>query len=193
MRLLSWTALKNSALSLLLLLGLSSCTTVEVADYQDTQPALVLERFFNGPLTAAGMVQDISGKVVRKFNVTMEAHWQGNEGVINEWFVYDDGETQTRVWKIKALGNGRYSGTAGDILGVAQGEARGSALRWRYDMLLPVEGEEYQVHFDDWMFLVNDKTIINQSDIIKFGITVAKVTLVIQKNASLKNVARRLK
>ncbi|MGL4446437.1 MAG: DUF3833 domain-containing protein [Shewanella sp.] len=189
MRLLSWTALKNSALSLLLLLGLSSCTTVEVADYQDTQPALVLERFFNGPLTAAGIVQDISGKVVRKFNVTMEAHWQGNEGVINEWFVYDDGETQTRVWKIKALGNGRYSGTAGDILGVAQGEARGSALRWRYDMLLPVEGEEYQVHFDDWMFLVNDKTIINQSDIIKFGITVAKVTLVIQKNASLKKQA----
>jgi hypothetical protein len=37
------------------------------------------------------------------------------------------------------------------------------------------------VHFDDWMFLVDNQTIINKSDIIKFGITVAQVTLVISK------------
>ncbi|GIU04326.1 DUF3833 domain-containing protein [Shewanella morhuae] len=160
---------------------LSSCSSVEVTDYKDTTPTLVLESFFNGPLKASGVVHDFSGKVIRKFNVTMEANWQGNEGVINEWFVYNDGETQTRVWKIKALGNGQYTGTAGDILGTALGQSSGSALRWKYDMLLPVDGDEYQVHFDDWMFLVNDNTIINQSDIIKFGITVAQVTLVIQK------------
>ena len=160
---------------------LSSCSSVEVTDYKDTTPTLVLESFFNGPLKASGVVHDFSGKVIRKFNVTMEASWQGNEGVINEWFVYDDGETQTRVWKIKALGNGQYTGTAGDILGTALGQSSGSALRWKYDMLLPVDGDEYQVHFDDWMFLVNDNTIINQSDIIKFGVTVAQVTLVIQK------------
>ncbi|GMA81247.1 hypothetical protein GCM10025855_07800 [Shewanella glacialipiscicola] len=154
---------------------------MEVTDYKDTTPTLVLESFFNGPLKASGVVHDFSGKVIRKFNVTIEANWQGSEGVINEWFVYDDGETQTRVWKIKALGNGQYTGTAGDILGTALGQSSGSALRWKYDMLLPVDGDEYQVHFDDWMFLVNDNTIINQSDIIKFGVTVAQVTLVIQK------------
>lgn len=165
-----------------LMIGLlSSCSSVEVTDYKDTSPKLVLETFFNGPLKASGVVHDFSGKVIRKFNVTMEASWQGNEGVINEWFVYDDGETQTRVWKIIALGNGQYTGTAGDILGTALGQSSGSALRWKYDMLLPVDGDEYQVHFDDWMFLVNDNTIINQSDIIKFGVTVAQVTLVIQK------------
>lgn len=165
-----------------LMIGLlSSCSSVEVTDYKDTSPTLVLESFFNGPLKASGVVHDFSGKVIRKFNVTMEASWQGNEGVINEWFVYDDGETQTRVWKIIALGNGQYTGTAGDILGTALGQSSGSALRWKYDMLLPVDGDEYQVHFDDWMFLVNDNTIINQSDIIKFGVTVAQVTLVIQK------------
>ncbi|SIQ47231.1 Protein of unknown function [Shewanella morhuae] len=168
-------------LSCLMIGWLSSCSSVEVTDYKDTTPTLVLESFFNGPLKASGVVHDFSGKVIRKFNVTMEANWQGNEGVINEWFVYDDGETQTRVWKIKALGNGQYTGTAGDILGTALGQSSGSALRWKYDMLLPVDGDEYQVHFDDWMFLVNDNTIINQSDIIKFGITVAQVTLVIQK------------
>lgn len=160
---------------------LSSCSSVEVTDYQDTQPKLSLETFFNGSLTAAGIVQDFDHQVVRKFNVTMEASWQGNKGEIKEWFVYDDGETQTRIWQITALGDGRYLGRAGDILGEAQGQASGSALRWQYDMVLPVDGERYEVSFDDWMYLVNDNTIINQSDINKFGVTAAKVTLVIQK------------
>lgn len=181
MRLLKRLIGQKLLLGLIMIGLLSSCSSVEVTDYKDSHPTLVLESFFNGPLKASGIVHDFSGKVIRKFNVTMEASWQGNEGVINEWFVYDDGETQTRVWRIKALGEGRYSGTAGDIIGIADGQSSGSALRWKYDMLLPVDGEEYQVHFDDWMFLVNDNTIINQSDIIKFGITVAKVTLVIQK------------
>lgn len=181
MRLLTRLIGQKLMLGLIMIGLLSSCSSVEVTDYKDTHLTLVLESFFNGPLKASGIVHDFSGKVIRKFNVTMEASWQGNEGVINEWFVYDDGETQTRVWRIKALGEGRYSGTAGDIIGTADGQSSGSALRWKYDMLLPVDGDEYQVHFDDWMFLVNDNTIINQSDIIKFGITVAQVTLVIQK------------
>ena len=160
---------------------LMSCSSVEVTDYQESTPTLSLAQFFDGKLTAAGIVQDFSGKVIRKFNVTMEASWQGNQGTIKEWFIYDDGETQTRIWVIDDKGDGNYEGRAGDILGVAQGQASGSALRWKYDMMLAIDGDEYQVHFDDWMFLVNDTTIINHSDIIKFGITVAKVTLVIQK------------
>lgn len=181
MRLLKHFLGQKWILVLLMITGLSSCSSVEVTDYQETHPKLILESFFNGPLTASGIVQNFGGKVIRKFNVIMEASWQGDIGVIKEWFVYDDGETQTRVWHIKALGNGRYTGTADDIIGTAQCQSSGSALRWKYDMLLPVDGDEYQVHFDDWMYLVNDNTVINQSDIIKFGVTVAKVTLVIQK------------
>ncbi len=181
MRLLTRLWRPSALLGVVILGLLSSCSSVEVSDYQGSNPPLVLESFFNGKLKAAGIVQDYGGKVIRKFNVTMEASWQASEGVINEWFVYDDGETQTRVWKINALGDGRYTGTAGDIIGTAIGQASGSALRWQYEMVLAVDGDEYQVHFDDWMFLVNDNTIINHSDIIKWGIKVAKVTLVIQK------------
>ncbi|MFV0597287.1 DUF3833 domain-containing protein [Shewanella sp.] len=181
MRLLKPNWGRRFILGLLMVSLLTNCSSVDVSDYRATNPPLVLENFFNGPLKASGIVQNFSGKVIRRFNVTMEASWQGTEGTIKEWFVYDDGETQTRIWRITSQGEGHYTGTAGDIIGTAIGEASGSALRWRYDMLLPVDGDEYQVHFDDWMFLVNDNTIINRSDIIKWGMTVAKVTLVIQK------------
>ncbi|GGQ18519.1 hypothetical protein GCM10009411_18600 [Shewanella litoralis] len=178
-------SLRHSAIFALFALGAMSCSSASIDDYANTNPKLDLAEFFEGKLTAAGVVQDFSGKVTRKFTVIMEAQWkdtpQGKQGVINEWFVYDDGEKQTRVWTIIDKGNGQYQGTANDILGIAQGESRGSALRWRYDMLLPVDGSEYEVHFDDWMFLVDPNTIINKSDIIKFGVTVAQVTLVISK------------
>ncbi|MGS0676982.1 DUF3833 domain-containing protein [Shewanella sp. 0m-4] len=160
---------------------LSGCSSSDINDYQGTTPRLDLKTFFDGELVAHGTVQDFSGKVTRRFSVKMLASWQGDKGEIKEWFIYDDGEKQLRIWNITDLGEGKYTGTANDILGAAQGQAVGMALQWQYEMLLPVDGSEYQVSFDDWMFLIDDNTIINRSDINKFGVTVAEVTLVISK------------
>lgn len=163
---------------------LAACSGNQLSAYKNTTPELSLKRFFVGELTAAGVVENFSGQVIRKFNVTMQANWQADELTLKEWFTYDDGEKQLRTWVIQDLGNGRYSGTAEDILGEATGQAMGSALQWQYDMNLVVDGSEYQVSFDDWMYLVNENTIINRSDINKFGIKVASVLLVIQKQPS---------
>jgi hypothetical protein len=171
----------KKSVAILACISLFSCSSASIEDYSNTTPSLSLAAFFDGELTAAGIVQDYSGKVTRKFTVTMEGSWKGNKGELKEWFVYDDGEKQIRIWYLTDLGNGQFEGRADDILGVAKGEANGSALRWRYDMKLLVDGSEYEVEFDDWMFLVDNKTIINKSDINKFGIKVAEVTLVIQK------------
>ncbi|UJF21556.1 DUF3833 domain-containing protein [Shewanella sp. OMA3-2] len=175
----------NTLLVMAICFSLFSCSSASIEDYANTTPELNLVDFFDGELTASGIVQDFSGKVTRKFTVTMAGSWQdspqGKQGELKEWFIYDDGEKQTRIWHLTDLGNGQFEGRADDILGVAKGEANGSALRWRYDMKLMVDGTEYQVEFDDWMFLVGNNTIINKSDIIKFGITVGTVTLVIQK------------
>lgn len=183
MKSLSLINYKNSLKILLILLGLkfiASCST-DISEYKDNMPTLSLEKFFNGKLTASGIVEDYSSKVIRTFNVTMDASWNGNQGIIDENFIFSDGEIQKRIWQITAKGDGVYHGTASDIIGVAIGKAEGNALRWQYDMLLNTDGKTYRVEFDDWMFLVNDNTIINRSEIIKFGITVGKVLLVIQK------------
>ncbi|WP_025819479.1 DUF3833 domain-containing protein [Shewanella marina] len=173
----------KSLLVIVSLLGLTSCSSASIDDYQATTPKLVLADFFNGKLTAAGIVQDFSGKVTRTFTVTMQASWQGNQGVIDEDFIFNDGEKQKRIWQITRQAPGQYTGTANDILGTATGVSAGNALQWRYEMILNVDGTDYQVSFDDWMFLVDDNTIINKSDIIKFGVKVASVTLVINKQA----------
>ena len=95
--------------------------------------------------------------------------------------MFDDGEKLERTWVINKLANGRYTGTAGDIDGVAQGESAGFALHWDYQLNLVVDGSEYLVTFDDWLYQIDEKVVINRSYIKKWGITVGEVILVIYK------------
>ena len=75
----------------------------------------------------------------------------------------------------------RYTGKADDVVGEASGEARGNALRWKYVMALPVDGKVYNVDFDDWMFLMDDRVMLNRSVMSKFGFHLGEVTLSFRK------------
>ena len=102
---------------------------------------------------------------------------RGHDGVLDERFTYSDGTQQTRVWKLKSLGDGIYEGTADDVVGRALGQARGNALNWRYTLKLPVDGTVYEVQFDDWMFLMDERVMLNKARMSKFGIYLGEVTL----------------
>lgn len=161
---------------------LSACSNGKTLSHYDNQkPPLSLEQYFTGPIKAWGIVQERSGKVVRRFDVDMVGTWQGDTGTLEEDFVYYDGETQKRIWTIKREENGSYQGTADDIIGKAEGQANGNAVRWAYEMELTVGDKSYKVKFDDWMFLMNDGVLINRSYIKKFGFTVAELILFMQK------------
>lgn len=160
---------------------LVACSSPDINDYANTTPTLKLEEFFDGKLSAHGIVLDRNGALIRRFSVDLVGSWQGNQGKLDEWFVYDDGEKQTRTWYIENLGNGNYKGTANDVVGTAMGTAKGSALYWRYQLVIDYQGEPLEVTLDDWMFLINEKRLINRTDIIKFGFKVGEVILTIEK------------
>ncbi len=154
-------------------------------DYAGQKPSLDLAAYFNGPLTAHGIFTDRSGKVVRRFTVAMEGRWTGNQGVLDENFTYSDGKKERRVWRLtKGATEGgvtRYTGTADDVVGVAQGEASGNALRWAYTLKLPVDGSVYEVQFDDWMYQMDERTMLNKAVMSKFGFRLGEVTLSFSK------------
>ena len=166
---------------LLILTSLMSCAT-SLSEYKSSQPSLMMDSFFNGKLTAWGTFQDRNGKVLRRFQVDMIGTWDGNNGILDEDFVYDDGEKQKRIWRITKNPDGTFTGTADDVVGEAIGRSEGFALNWRYTMSLPVDDKVYEVQFDDWMYLVNAKNVINRASVSKFGLHVGEVTLFIQKH-----------
>ena len=127
------------------------------------------------------MFTDRSGKVVKRFTVVMTCRWQGppgaETGVLDEDFTYSDGSKSRRVWTLKRTPDGRYSGTADDVLGSAAGEEKGNAFRWGYTLLLPVDGKTVEVQFDDWMYLMDNRVMLNKAHMSKFGFRLGEVTL----------------
>ncbi len=158
-------------------LALGGCASVQIDDFAGEQPALDLRQYFNGPLVAHGVFQDRSGRVVRRFVVQMTGTWNGDDGVLDEHFTYSDGRTERRVWRLRHEGNGHYSGTADDVVGQARGRAVGNAFRWAYTLRLPYEGRTIDVQFDDWMFLVDERVMLNRAEMRKFGVRLGEVTL----------------
>ncbi|MBL8443633.1 MAG: DUF3833 domain-containing protein, partial [Zoogloeaceae bacterium] len=145
--------------------------------YASETPVLDLREYFDGTLDAHGIFQDRSGEVVKRFHVLIDASWKGDVGTLDERFTYSDGSTQQRIWTITRHDEKRYSGRADDVVGEATGEARGNALRWRYVLALPVGERVINVDFDDWMFLMDDRVMLNRSVMSKFGFRFGEVTL----------------
>ncbi len=164
-------------IALALSLTLAGCGAQAINEYASEKPALELRDYFNGTLDAYGIFTDRSGKVVKRFTVVITCTWSGDDGVLDEDFTYSDGTRQRRVWRLKHRGSGRYTGQADDIVGQADGRQSGNAFNWIYTMALPVDGTVYEVQFDDWMYLVNDKNMINKASMRKFGWRLGEVTL----------------
>ena len=161
--------------------SLTGCASQQITTYRLEQPTLDLRAYFNGTLDAYGVFTDRSGTVVKRFTVVMQCSWQGDTGILDEAFTYSDGTRQRRVWRLTRLADGAYTGQADDVVGIAQGQQSGNTFHWTYTMALPVDGTVYEVQFDDWMYLIDDKVMLNRAQMRKLGIHLGDVTLSFHK------------
>ena len=166
---------------LLVMLLLTSCSSHQLSDYENENPKINLKEFFNGNIKALGIVQDRSKKIIKRFEVDIKASWNGDVGTLNESFDYSDGTKSKRIWTLTETSKNSYIGTAGDGIGNAEGAVKGNAFYFEYQLKLPVGDSVYNVSFEDWMFLLNSKTLLARSYMTKFGINLGEVTIVMMK------------
>ena len=81
---------KALSLNLLLIISLMSCSKISPKNYQNNTPNLDIKKYLNGKVKAWGTLEDRSGKITRRFTVDMLGTWSGNEGVLQEYFEFDD-------------------------------------------------------------------------------------------------------
>ena len=145
------------------------------------RPLLRLEAYFAGHTRAWGVFQDRFGRLRRQFEVEIEGDWDGRRLTLTEDFLYDDGETERRVWHIDPQGLNGYRGTADGVIGEARGRVTGNQLHWRYRFSLALGAKRLLVDFDDRMFLQPDGKLINRARVSKFGILLGEATIVFAK------------
>jgi hypothetical protein len=172
--------IKTFIASLMFLLGGCSGQTPE--DYANATPKLDLREYLNGRLEAWGVLFDYTGKVDRQFYVVMEGSWNGNEGTLKEWFTYSDGRKDERVWTVTYSDDHHFTGTAHDVIGKAEGKQFGNAVNMQYTLRAKRDsGDTIDLSMDDWMYLIDDKTLINRTTMKKFGLKVGELVIAFRK------------
>ena len=164
-------------------LGIAACARNDVSTLASYQPRLVLEEFFSGRSVAYGIFEDRFGNLRRQFRVNLSGELDGNRLVLDEEFLYDDGERASRTWTIDRVGIAsdgtvNYSGRAADVKAAAHGVQVGNALNWRYDITLEMSGMSLDLHFDDWIYKQDEDIAINRAFVTKFGVEIGSVTIV---------------
>jgi len=172
-------ALLIVSLLLLALVGLRSWMFSFIAqrpkDYATTGPAFDPLAALAGEIVSEGLVYGPTGRVATRFVARMEGSWSGTTGTLTEHFVYDSGREQKREWRLSLQPGGRITAEADDIIGTAVGQISGASLRLTYRLRLPQEAGGHVLDVVDWLYLMPDGTILNRSQMRRFGITLAEL------------------
>ena len=76
--------------------------------FKDNKPEFILEEYFDGKVEAWGLFHDRFGNLKRTFKVSIIGKRNADVIVLDEKFIYDDGEKDQRIWTINILDDKKY-------------------------------------------------------------------------------------
>jgi hypothetical protein len=144
-------------------------------DYDGKGPAFDPRHHLSGPIQCEGVIYGPLGRVASRFVADMHGTWGSNHGTLQEDFRYDSGLAQARCWTLHLGDDGRIRATAPDLVGEGTGHVAGSAVVLRYKIRLEPSAGGHVLDVTDWMYLMENGTIMNRSQFFKWGIKVAEL------------------
>ena len=148
--------------------------------YKSSTPELDIRTHLNGKMISEGVIYGPNGRVASRFVAEMEGIWNGDEGTLTEEFTYAQDGTQSRKWFLSVGKNGQFVATADDIIGEGKGRHSGATVRMHYRIRLAEEAGGHVLDVTDWMYLMENGTIMNKSVMRKFGLPVAELIATIR-------------
>ncbi|HPD91122.1 MAG: DUF3833 family protein [Rhodobacter sp.] len=145
------------------------------ADFRETGPLFDPRTALNGKIASEGVIFGPTGKAISRFVMQMEGRWAGRRGSLTESFRYDSGRVQERRWDLTLNADGSLEATAPDILGTGRGTLSGATLRLTYRIRLPEDAGGHVLDVIDWLYLMPNGTVMNRSQMRRFGVTVAEL------------------
>ena len=146
-------------------------------------PAFDMKTHLNGRILCEGVIYGPLGRVSSRFVADMNGTWDGNTGTLAETFRYDNGSVQERCWTLRVGDNGVIRADAPDLVGSGTGTQQGPAVQMRYRIRLDASAGGHVLNVIDWMYLMENGTIMNRSQFRKFGIPVAELIATMRRVA----------
>ena len=161
---------------------LAGCAGTNIQPYQGEKPKLDPLVYFDGTVEAWGIFEGRSGEVQRQFTATFVGERDGDRMRLEETIQYRDGDVKSRVWNIEKLEEGRYRFESEDVIGESPiAKQAGNVLHMSYVLQVEAEDSQWNLHFDDTMFLQDEKTLLTRTTVSKWGFTVGRVFITYRK------------
>ncbi|MGB7316658.1 MAG: DUF3833 domain-containing protein [Planktotalea sp.] len=151
-------------------------------DYAGTGPQFDLKTHLSGEILSEGLIFGPNGKMTNSFVAKMIGEWDGDTGTLSEEFTYSNGRTQSRKWFLTLGPDNTFTATADDLVGEAQGVISGATVQLKYEIILPQDAGGHTLQATDWMYLTSNGTIMNKSEMRKFGLKVAELVATMRRN-----------
>ena len=159
---------------------------MNVEQFASEGPEFRPEVFLDGRFEGWGVLMTPLGGLQKRFTVVAEGVRSAAAASVafTETWTLDDGHVDTLKWTIRALGEGRYSGTEPRLEGEAEGDQAGCAFHWRYTRDTPQPGGgSAKLHFDDWFWRVGDDGLVARGTAAKLGLPFATAMVTYRKLA----------
>lgn len=151
------------------------------SDYAGATPGFDIREQLQGDILCEGVIYGPTGRVTSRFVADFHATWDGDTGIMAEHFRYDSGATQDRAWQLTLSAGGQIRAEADDLVGPGTGQQSGAGVQLRYKIRLPEESGGHVLDVIDWMYLMENGTIINRSQFRKYGLTVAELVATMRR------------
>ena len=146
------------------------------------KPILDLRKFFNGKVKGWGIAYDFFSRTKFRFLLDLEGQWEGEKGTLTDYFTFTNGLKKQRTWTIEFMDEHRYKATAPDVIGEGQGTQQGNTAHSRYHLILPGKnGKKADFYVDDWLYMIDENTIMNRVKFRKWGLVVSELHIAFSK------------
>ncbi len=142
---------------------------------------LKFEEFFSGKVIAKGnLIVFYPKKTFKNLYVVFQGIFKDGQLSLSEKYIENDKEI-IRNWVFKKKSNNLFVGSEKNVIGKITVNIEKNHLKMKYRFKLLIWKFTVSVLINDYMFLINDKEIVNTTYVSKFGINLAKVVLLYKK------------
>jgi hypothetical protein len=145
-------------------------------------PVFDLLSYFEGTTTAHGVFEDRKGRLKRRFTAEMTGRTESGRLILDERFLFDDGERQQRVWTLARTSPGQFTGSCQDAVAPAHGTMSDGVATLASRLRLKVSMRHITMDFDDVFYEIGSGLVLNRSTVSKWGIRVGQVLITFRKS-----------
>ncbi len=159
-----------------LLCALSGCSKpLPVQHFAGAKPDFDPIAFWAGHHRSWGVIENRAGGPTDTVATDCVGTPDGSGLHMVQTLTLGDGTVQHRDWHMRREG-AAYVATANDMVGEAHGEAAGRVFHWSFTLATRPGNPLFNVTFDQWMYLLDDGSMMNRTTVRKLDVILAEVS-----------------